>query len=232
MIGIYTLLILNIIFTFLLCLIILGLYNNYREDQKNITNMILNNFSNIQKQQAKYKKFLKMNAELLEVIKECILNIRSVLKTDEKDINMSDFNSSNEVAEYILNEIYKDPNKNINNISILNQHISLFLLSQCDSVYIYKFVEKGLDLNILVPVIINEKGKKELIPPLRFLIDFGRLDVIKELHKNNKINIDINIYDNITAYEYSIETHKKEIAEYIEQYFVPNTTLINKKRLN
>ena len=202
-----------------------------------LTCIILYYFGEFKKEQLKYKKFLKLNNKFIRITSECINNIQNYIqRNDQEDImNISNPKDADEIAEHLINVICeKRPEQNLNHLDVGKQPLSFFLCVHCSDKYIYKLVEKGLDLNKRVGVISDKKGRKKLYYPLQFLIDMNRLDVIKNLYENNKLNLSIDIKKETTAYEYCIKKDKNDIAEFISQQYSSETdsTLINKKRLN
>ena len=217
MIGLYILSILNFLF-------IIGL-----------SFIIINHFHQFQREQKAFKKFLKINNKFLESTSECVNNLYNYISNnsnkDEQQIKPDD------CAKHILKTYCNQGfNSDINDIFILNQPLSLFVCVRCSNHYIYSLVKNGLDLNKSVKVQVTKKGKKAYMYPLQFLIDRDRLDVIKKLHTDNKINIDINIKSNdnkeVTVYEYCIRNDKYHIAKFIGENSKSSVPLIDKEKLN
>ena len=201
----------NLFFIILLCSIVVHFFNRYKDDQK------------------KFRKFLKLDIKFKKFIGEYIENSYNHFenKKSEKQINSPD-----DIAALVLLKISNDDEIDINYIHISNMPLSLFLCIHCSDKYVYKMVEKGLDLNKTVLVTTDRDDNKTPIFPLRFLIDAQRLNVIKKLHKENKINININIEEDTSSYEYCIRTDNYDIAEYIQQNSNLSIPLMNKKSLN
>ena len=217
MIGLYTLSILNFILLIILGFVIINYFNQFKKEQK------------------VFKKFLKLNNKFLESTSKCITNIHNYISNEER--NNDNSTSPDEIAQHILKEYCSGETKeDINNLLIVDQPLSLFVCVRCSSEYVYRLVKNGLDLNKSVRVKVTKKGKKAYMYPLQFLIDKDRLDVIKKLHTDNKINIDINIKSNdnkeVTVYEYCIRNDKYHIAKFIGENSKSSVPLIDKEKLN